>query len=240
MENRRLKRIIRSQEIELESLKGTSKKLPTGNSPVALFHSQAKNEHLFSKSKYTSYVLSLLRQTSIFHIYKQILHVVRRYTFIRTTVRILVILLAVIQSSAIFLLSASVFLISLPITLLISNATLILTFFLKRSINQKNKIRLQGKDVIVFFPIKRVFSSKSCFFHGLVQEITEQQNKICVIVSPYFWSARGLNNHSRRPYLASRAEGPSVLLIRKHYYFYLKRFISVEDPSFLASMTEIY
>lgn len=236
-ENRTLKHEIKALRWELEERRGTFQTSAQEDGFRTVLKQHAHNEHVFSRRRYSAYIWDQVRQTTVFHLYSRIIHTIRRYTFLRTTFRILLAIFAAIQSGAVLLICTSFFLISLPITLLISHATLILTFLFGRRINAVNRKRLQDKEIVVFFPPKKHAFQKNSFFCGMVLEEASKENRFCVIVSPYFWNATGLNGIKRKPYLASRLERENILMVRRHYYFTIKKRIFATSQ---AHITEIY
>ncbi len=234
-ENRRLRREIDTLHLELEEIKGEASQ--SKNDFVhSEFEKQAQNEYLFSKNRYSAYIYDQIRRTSVFQVYAKIIRSVRRFTFIKTTLKILAILLGAIESSAIFVISASFFVISLPFTLFISNATLILTFFKGKQINAANKERILEKKVTILFPQKGHPFTPNSYFCSMAEDIAKDESNFCIIVSPYFWSSTGLHGKKGKPFLASRLEKDNILMIRRHYFFTLKKKVLSSS----AHITEIY
>ena len=107
---------------------------------------------------------------------------------------------------------------------------------LARKHNKRNTALLSGKQVYVFFPPKeRAFDHGSYFAH-FVSDIASREDCIAVVVSPYMLKSTGIEK-SRKPYYISRLDGQDILLVRRHYYFTLrKKIIDVHT----SSLTEIY
>lgn len=234
-ENQRLKRENMMLKTELEEMYGHKIKSKRSKYQAAL-QRQAKTEQLFSKKRYFGYVTEALKRTSIFQIYSKIIHAIRKFTFIRITLLILMAILTAIQSSAVFVIATSFFVVSLPFTLLVSNSAMILTFFGRRRINQTNRQLLQGKDVVVFFPPKGYTKEAAPFLCGMIKEFSQQENHICVVVSPYVFGRWGVFGDRGRPYFCSRTEATGVIIVRSAYYFTLKKKVFSQA----SSVTEIY
>ena len=115
MENRTLKRQIRMLKNERDAALafGTVPHTKADRSN-ALLKGQLKAERTFSQKRYSAYIWDLIRHTSAFRIYSLIVRVVRKYSFIRITFKILLAVWAALQSGAIFLVSASFFIVLLP------------------------------------------------------------------------------------------------------------------------------
>lgn len=236
-ENRSLKHEIKVLRLELEERNGFFDISTEENDFHARLKQHAHNERVFSRKRYSAYVWDQIRQTPLFQLYSRVIHAIRRYTFWRTTFRVVLAIVTAIQSGALFLLFASFFLVSIPLTLVISHATLILTFLFGRRIHSVNQSRMREKEIVVFFPPKKNALRKDSFFNGMVREEASKKNRFCVIVSPYFWSAKGLDGTKKKPYLASRLERENILIVRRHYYFTIKKRIFATSQ---AHITEIY
>lgn len=234
-ENQKLKRENLMLKAELEELHGQRKKQKTNKSEAAL-QKQSKTVHLYSKKRYTGYVLEALRRTSVFQIYSRIINAFRRLTFIRITLLVLIGILTALQTSAVFVLATSFFVVSLPFTLLVSSSAMILTFFGRRRIIANNRQRLSGKAVTVFFPPKGYSPSSTPFLCGMMREYAEKENHVTVVVSPYVFHSRGVNGKRGRPYFCSRSEESGILIVRSPYYFTMKKKILGDA----THITEIY
>ena len=234
-ENQRLKRENKMLKNELEEMYG-HKLRHKKNKYQSAFHHQAQTQQLFSKKRYFGYVIEALKRTSVFHIYTKIIHTIRKFTFVRLTVLILLAIFSAIQTSAVFVIATSFFVVSLPFTLLISNSAMILTFFGRRRINQANRQLLSEKNVIVFFPPKGHSKATAPFLCGMIEEFSRKENHVCVVVSPYVFDRRGICGAKGRPYFCSRTDSEGILLVRSAYYFTLKKKIFNQA----SSVTEIY
>ena len=240
MENRTLKRQIRMLKNERDAALafGTVPHTKADRSH-ALLKGQLKAERTFSQKRYSAYIWDLIRHTSAFRIYSLIVRVVRKYSFIRITFKILLAVWAALQSGAIFLVSASFFIVLLPFSVLLAQITLLVMLFFAKRVNRKNLERLKYHSITIFFPAdKAAFSSKS-FFYGMTRAEAERENRFCIVVSPYYWKSIGINGEKRKPYIASRLEDENILLVRRHYYFSLKKKVLLL-PSAHITMTEIY
>lgn len=221
-ENRRLRSENASLKRELADAKGKLSLRRKENPHHALFAHQANNESLFAKKRYSGYVLQLIRNTTVFSIYTKILYFVRRYTFISLTVQILAAILTVVQSSAIFVLATSASVIALPFIFIISYVAFLVAHLSRRKNDVVNKKLIARKKIVVFFPPKGRALAEDSFFSGMVREFAADPDRTCLIVSPYFFRPLGLGS-SKKAYFFSRAEGENIILLRRQYYFTLKK-----------------
>ncbi len=235
-ENKRLVREVAVLKRELEDSQGKLLARKGADPNHVLLAHQAQNEVLFSKKRYFGYIVQLIGSTSLFNLYKKILAFFRRYSLISTTLKIVLAILTVVQSSAIFVIATSASFVSIPFILVISYAVFFLAHFHRKKNDAINKKLLAEKHVFVFFPPKKRALSPDSFFSGMVEEFSRRPDHICIVVSPHFWRNHGLFGN-RKPYRFSRAESESILLVRRQYYFVLKKNIFNESSN---DFTEIY
>lgn len=234
-ENQRLKKEIRVLKEELAQ--GETLHASSSDDSVIALEKHAKNERLFSKKRYVSYVYHLIRNTSVFSLYSRMIRFVRRYTFLRTTLKIITAILAILETSTVFVLATSFFIVSLPFTILISYSALLFSFFRGRSVRKTVEGMVQNKKIVIFFPPKGYDKNSNSFFCGMAREEAKRDDHFCVIVSPYFFKGIGLDKSSQKRYWIARFETENILLIRRHYYFTLKKKVFADHS---RSIIEIY
>ena len=236
-ENMRLHREIAFLKNELQREKRSTRQLLHRRDKVeSAFLRQAKSEGAFSQKKYFSYIRHSVKNASVFGIYAGIIDAVRRFTFVSTTIRILIFLLSLIQSGAVFIISTSAFIIALPFVFLFSGIGFMLTFLGARKATQKARPIVKGKNVTVFFPAKRSAFNSDSYFAGMVRDIAKRPNAMCVIVAPGLFFSRGISG-KKRYYFTTRADGDNVIVVRKHFYYRFKSRVLLKDA---ARLTEIY
>ncbi len=235
-ENRRLRHELHSLKRELEVYEGRAAH-DRNDQIQSSFDAQAKNEILFSKNRYFSYIWEVIKRTSVFRLYTKLLRLFRRFNFIRITVGILATVLLALQTGALFVLSASASVISIPFTFLVTYATFLFSVFHVRKDCRIHRVKMMDKKIYVFFPSKKGALCQNSYFSGMVADFSQRPDSFCVIVCPYFWSRRGLNGVKGKPYISSRAEGDNLLIVRRHYYFTMKKRIF---SSFPEKITELY
>ena len=236
-ENMQLHREIAFLKNELQRQKRSTRQLLRRRNKVeAAFLRQAKDEGAFSQQKYFSYIRHSVKNASVFWIYAGIVDAVRQFTFISTTIRILLFIISFIQSGAIFIISTSAFLIALPFVFLFSGVGFMLTFLGARKATQKTRPLVKDKNVTVFFPVKRSAFNDESYFAGMVKDTAKQPNSLCVIVAPGLFFSRGINK-KRRYYFTTRTDGENIVIVRKHFYYRFKNRVLIRDAN---RITEIY
>ena len=236
-ENMRLHREIAFLKNELQGQKSSAKRLLKRRDKISsLFIRQAQNESTFSEENFLSYAKNLIKNASVFWVYSSIIDTVRRFTFISTTIRILIFILSFVQSSAIFIIWTSALIISLPFVFLFTGIGLMLTFLGSRNAIIKARPIVKGRQVTVFFPAKKSAFAENSYFSGMVNETAAKSNSLCVIVSPGLFFSRGIYG-KRRYYFATRKESENVIVVRKHFYYRFKNKVLINCAN---SISEIY
>ena len=227
-ENMRLQREVESLKGELERGRPSTRRLLRKRDAVeSTFSHQARRHDTYAQENYFSYFLRAFRNASFFRIYKDILHTVRRLSFVTTTIQIILIILTIIKSGAIFLISTSAFIVSLPFIFLFSALGTVLTVIGSRRATMVNRPLVKDKDVYVFLPAKK---------SAIKETANAAQSRVCVIVTQGFFFSRGIGK-SRKYYFTSRKEADNIIIVRRHYYYKFKNKILVPEA---RSVSEIY
>lgn len=221
-ENEKLRLEVDALKHELEKIKGKKVFHASSDLPHTSFDRQALNVRLFSRKSYTSYLAGLIANTSIFQLYRKIIVYARKYALITTTLKILSFIFSFLQTGAIFVIAASLFVVSLPFTFIGGYAALIFTFFGNKKLKKKTAQMLEGKKIAVFFTQKGRSLDDSSFFAGMVRELCDRTDGVAIIVSPYFFSPRGITDN-RRFYLSLRNETDNIIIVRRHFFFTVRR-----------------
>ena len=238
LENQRLRREIASLKSEIERGTPSTKRLLQKRDTIAsTFSHQARRQETYSQENAFSYFFKALRNASFFRVYKDILYTVRHLAFVTTTIQIILIILTIIKSSAIFLISTSAFIVALPFIFLFSAVGTALTVFGSRRATRINRPLVKNKDVYVFLPAKKSAIRPDSYFAGFVRETAAADpERVCVIVTQGFFFSRGISK-KRRYYFTSRKEDENIIIVRRHYYYKFKNKIAIPEA---RSVNEIY
>ena len=236
-ENMQLRSEIEFLKNEIQQSSASKRRiLKKRDSIKSIFMHQARRENTYSQDKYFSYFKHALKNASLFRAYTQIINTVRHLTFISTTIQIVFFILTLLQSGIIFLISTSAFIVSLPFTFLISGTGAMLTFLGSRKATRVNTPLLRGKKVCVFFPGKKSVIRDGSYFSGFVKSMSNRPNTVCIIVTQGLFFSRGISKN-KKYFFTSRVEGENIIIVRKHYYFKLKK--KIIEP-YSSDITEIY
>ncbi len=221
-ENEKLKRELDALKRELEKANGTSPIFSSKDKYLEEFEKQSRSEILYSRKSYTSFLISHISNTSVFHVYKRIIAFLKKYTLISTTLKIAAVILAVLQTSTVFVLATSVFVVSLPFTFLVGYTALLLSLFGRRKLKKRIKELAASKDIFILTPPRGRAFERGSFFRGMAEDIASDKEKLVIIISPFFFSSKGVGE-SKKPFFMARIESENVIIVRRHYYFSLKR-----------------
>ena len=236
-ENLRLKNEVAELKNELQQRSAATRRFTKKRDAIhSMFLHQARRENTFSQSSKSAYFSRALKNASVVRAYSQILNTVKRFTFVTTTVQVILFILTILKSGIIFLISTSAFIVSLPFVLLISGIGTIFTMLGSKKATAENTPILSGKNVCVFFPAKKSVIKNRTYFADFVRTMADRPNTVCVIVTQGFLFSRGISNE-KKFFFTSRLDAPNVLLVRRHYYFKLKK--RIIEP-LARDLTEIY
>ncbi len=236
IQNNKLTREVEALKEEVEMLKGKGGKILRPGKYRSAFRKSADREFMFAKKSYISFVWSSLMHTSFFNIYRKILNYVRKYAFITTTLKIVSLMFVFVEAIVLIIISTSAFIASILATVLVSHILMLLGLFTRKKQNIRNREILTDKNIVIFFPPKERAFDEDSYFKYLVSDSAKDENNISIVVSPYLIKSTGLFT-SKKPYHSARCDGDRVLLVRRSYYFTLRKKIIDEVA---LSVTEIY
>ncbi|MBE6662142.1 MAG: hypothetical protein E7606_02530 [Ruminococcaceae bacterium] len=184
---------------------------------------RARTETLLNKRNYFSYLSSLLQKTQFFHVWRYYTGLFRKFKFVSLLLRLYSYLLLLLQFGTAFFVIVLGILLLLPLLVLSVGSVIFSALLLYRRENKRLASLLKEKRVTVFFPTRDGELERGDFWKAHIQELSEQEDNAVLIISPFFWSGKGMT--SNRFYLLLRKEKENVYLLRKHYYFSLRRAI---------------
>lgn len=170
-----------------------------------------------------SFSLNLLRGSYAFRIWEKYMKYFRRFRFVTTAVRLFPWILLLISTHTLLYAVAAVAVVMIPLLLLVLISLATSAFIRYRDVNERMEKRLSGKTVYVFFPERTGEFSGAAFWRENIFDLASRDAVCVVVVSPFFLSPRGL---LRRPfYFNMRTEAPHVFLVRRHYFYSLKKHV---------------
>ncbi len=226
------------QEMEAEDRDNPFRRLKQmkrerGRTDEKMRSSAALRASHYRKGSYLRYLFETVAESFPVQVISQLVLYLRRLRVVRMVVTIVLAVGAVVLVSV---LSAA----ALPFLLVGTAVLFLLAWLQSRHMNDKLKEALAGRHIRVLVPergvglIRRGETERSFFIRQAVAMAAEEGVAVLVI-SPYLLSGRGLGG--KGAFFTARREETDVYLVRRHYYFILRRrVLDVVDPR----MTVIY
>ncbi len=182
----------------------------------------------YAGQNYFLYILGSLRTSTLYRLFRRGYLIARRLSLITFLLTAGTFLLSVLETGALFLLISAFYLTFFPFFIL--TAGIAVLFGIMRGSKRRAVLGscIKEKHVTVFFPVRGVDFS-TAYFRANVASLSASDENAVLIVTPYFWSARGLGGHGF--FNAYRREGANLYLLRRRFWFsfykrILKRYAS--------------
>lgn len=186
-----------------------------------------KNRRIISHRFFLSYAYDLLRHAKLYVIWQNILNYFRKIRMVALILKILSIVLSVLQTGALVLLSTLLFLVILPIFVALMLGILLTALLESRKSNARMKKVLKNKQVYILFLPKQ----ESSFFEGNIRNLAQKEKSAVIVVSPYWISGKGLA--SDHFFCTVRNEGQNIYLVRRYYFFMLKKHVLGHNVTYI-------
>ena len=144
------------------------------------------------------------------------------------TFRVLSLLFSILQTGALVILSTVLFLIILPILTAFMLGILITALLESRKSNRWMESVLAKKRIYVLFLSK----TENPFLAQNARDLALRKDSAVLLISPYWFIGKGLS--SSRFYNTVRRDGDGIYLVRRYYFFKLKKkILSNKDTAYL-------
>lgn len=194
----------------------------------ALLAEGASSRRRYSSTTYAGYLFLSVKESSLGRIIRRIASFFRRLRVFRWVASILLIIITAVLASAVFVTA-------IPLLLLSSVTTLFAVIFKARSANLRMANALRGKHIRVLIPHDHAVLGDGSFLDRCAMEMATHSHSAVIVVSPHLISGKGLGG--KGIYFTARQEATNLFVVRKGYYFILKRKVLCKlDPL----MTVIY
>ncbi|NLK39222.1 MAG: hypothetical protein GX303_03090 [Clostridiales bacterium] len=217
-ENRRLRRRV----AELEKKLGINQENEDSRADEH-FNELTAAYLLYRNQNYFSYLFSQIKRTTLWTRTDRIIKYSRFYLFLSRTFKTFMTITLWLQTSAAFLIIATGAVTVIPIIAILSAIALITTWIYRRRSNRRLVREIGNREVTVFIVTNEKNFNEGTYFRKLVAHTSQDGERIVFVVSPYFWSLRGLGG--RGIFACARRESDNVWLLRNYYYFFFKRTI---------------
>ncbi len=178
--------------------------------------SALKNRSMTAHRFFFGYACAQFTHTPLYTHWQGLLAYIRKIRAIAITLRILTVILTVLETGALVILTTALFLVILPILGALMLGILITALLESRRTNRLLAGVTRGRSVYVLF----MDASSSPFFSAHAQSLAANGGAV-LIVSPYWISSKGISHG--RFYCTARKEGDGIYLIRRYYFFSLKK-----------------
>lgn len=170
-------------------------------------------------------VWASVKEARPYRFWQRILTYVRRFRMISFVVRILGYLFAILQTGTLVLLTTALFFIILPILTAVAAVLLTMAFLDVRKSRKRMEREIGERRVYVFFNLGK-------FGAETAAELAKGENRICLSVSPYWLTAEG--HRGNRFYLNVRREDEHFFLIRRYFFFHIRKKLLKSDRTVLV------
>lgn len=163
-----------------------------------------------------------LRETRGVALWEHFIKYFRRFRFVTTAFRIAPwILLAISTNTLLYIIAAlAVFLV--PVILLVLLSLTGSVFIRHRGINDRFRDKLSEKTVFVLFPLRGVEFTSETFWRANARDLAGRKNSAVIVVSPYLFASHGIAANGKF-YFNAREEEKNLYLVRRHYFFSLRK-----------------
>ena len=175
-------------------------------------------QHLLKASSLSDYLLWQLRTASPIQRIKHFWSLFKTFRTVALAFRITTAVFLFLETGTLFLLSAAVLLVLLPIVALTLMGCILVAALRSRKANQQMRKILSDKRVFVAIPTAEELTKYS------IANRSENAPCIYLVVSPYWVSSKGILE-SGKFYFTVRKESPNVYLVRRYYFFSLKKHV---------------
>ena len=167
-----------------------------------------------------------LFQARPYRLWQSILGYVRKFRMISFLLRLTGWILTILQTGALVLLTTAIFFVILPLLTAVLAGLMLTALLDTRHSLRAIRPRLSGKQVYVFF------GETGAFREAEARALANEENTAVLIVSPHWVISRGIGK--RRFYVNVRQEGNQLFLIRRYFYFTLRKRVLKKENTVLV------
>ena len=222
-ENKRLQEKIVKLQGELDRLRSDTGTASAKDEISMLWYSRYQFSYLMASKSYPIYSSRLIRNTSAWGFASKGLKYFRRFRLLSIILRWITKIVVLAESGFAHVASLSVFLVALPFLILFAIFSLTAALFRRRNALKEFKKRLNNKRCYILFAsreqIKRK-NSQNGFFYSNAKNLASDGSSV-IIVSPFFFSKKGFEKTDF--YVTAREENENIYLVRKIFFFILRR-----------------
>lgn len=176
-----------------------------------------QNRKLFRHRFFLAYAFDLMRHAKAYALWKELLSYFRRFRLVAILIKAFTILLTVLETGALVIFSTLLFLVLLPLLTAWMLGILLTALIEARKSNRVMQKRLAGKKIYLLTLSK----DENRFFYQNARALAKDEKSAVLVLSPYWISGKGIG--SSRFYCTVRQDGKNLYLVRRYYFFMLKK-----------------
>ncbi len=184
---------------------------------------RAAEADAFRQKNFISYLIALIRRNTFYRTWKKYIGYFRRLTLVSTTLQIIGYIFTLVQTGTVFFLALTAVLISLPLLIALSAGTYLVALCRAPRDTRILEATLADKRILAFFPSRGEAFSRGNFWKKNILSLSNADTAI-LLVTPYFFAGKGLHGKTRF-YLNFKEDSPGIYLIRRYYFFSLRRLL---------------
>jgi hypothetical protein len=210
-----LKRQIHATAHPENTLRRMGRKADVGQKETILLGAANRRAHHYRKSSFLHYLWGTVTESAPVRLLTKLLRYLRRVRFVQTILTLLPVIMAFV---AVIAVSAAV----LPFLIF---ATALLAFLSRMSSRRMNRILKRElthhRHIRVMIPPQKEVFRENSFFIRNARAMAAEEDTAVLVVTPYLFSRKGLGGRGR--FFTARKETDGLYLVRRHYFFLLRR-----------------
>lgn len=187
--------------------------------------SRAEFSALSESHNYFTFSVGLFQSSRLFRFWEKYVKYFRRFRFVTTAVRLFPWILLLVSTNTLLYAVAAVAVILIPFLLLAILSLAASALIRYKDVNARMAKQLTAKTVYVIFPERTKEFTGSAFWKANVLDLASRKGACVIVVSPFLLSPRGVNE--KRFYFNVRREKSNVFLVRRHYFFSLRKHVLI-------------
>lgn len=180
-------------------------------------HELLQSRTLLRHRFFLTYVFDILRHARVYLLWKELLSYFRKFRLVAILIRVFTFLITILETGALVVFSTLLFLVLLPLLGAWMLGILLTALIEARKSNRVMQERLQEKKVYLLSLSKE----ENPFFSQNARALARDEKSAVLVLSPYWISGKGIDGN--RFYCTVREDGENVYLVRKYYFFTLKK-----------------
>lgn len=197
----------------------------TPHAPRILAHA-SRCQRLTRHRFFLAYAYDAVTHTPLWLHWRSLLTYVRRARTVAWTLRIISFVFLALRAGTLVLLATALILVILPALVATMLAILLTARLESRRTNRLLLKTTQGRRVCVLF---LTANAPCAFLSGGARDLVERGYTV-ILVSPYWISTRGMLERGRF-YCTARAEAEQIYLVRRYYFFSLRKHVIAKRES---------